>query len=230
MNLTRKIGEKIEDVAPREFPGKEGFKGTYVELHRVDPKQQAGDLFAASHGNAEKEAIWTYIPMSGPFDNQQHMVEWLRWCRDHPDFTFYAVYGHTKKKYVGMTSFVSIVPDMQRLELGFIWYAPEAQRSEVNTESIYLMLCEAFDHLKYRRVEWKCDSLNQPSRNAALRLGFCFEGVFRKHMIINGHNRDTAWFAMIDTDWVTVKPVVERWLYGSERYFSLREAIQERSD
>ncbi len=125
-----------------------------------------------------------------------------------------------------MTSFVNIVPDMQRLELGFIWYAPESQRSVVNTESIYLMLCEAFDRLKYRRVEWKCDSLNQPSRNAALRLGFCFEGIFRKHMIINGHNRDTAWFAMVDTDWTTDKPVVERWIYGSESYFSLREAIQ----
>lgn len=220
----RIIIEKVEDTSVRELPDKHGFSGRYVQLRELDPKRQAHDLFVASHGSKNKERIWTYMPLSGPFENQEHMENWLERCRDHPEFTFYSVYDLVRQHYVGMSSFVSIVPDMQRLEVGFVWYSPDSQQTKINTESIYLMLCEAFDRLKYRRVEWKCDSLNQASRNAALRLGFRFEGIFRKHMIVNGHNRDTAWFGMIDTDWVLIKPNIHQWLYGSGKYFSLREA------
>jgi RimJ/RimL family protein N-acetyltransferase len=218
------LGKLIEDTSSMELPDKQGFKGKFVELQQVDPKRQVTDLFAASSGSREKEAVWTYLPYAGPFANAAQMEAWLRLCRDHPDFIFYAVYDTNTRQYVGMTSFCSIVPDMQRLEVGFIWYTPESQRTRINTESIYLMLCEAFDRLKYRRVEWKCDALNQPSRNAALRLGFRFEGIFRKHMIVNGRNRDTAWFAMTDLDWPAIKINMENWLYHSGEYFSLREA------
>ena len=121
-----------------------------------------------------------------------------------------------------MVSFLNIVSDMRRLELGHIWYSPDYQRSNVNTEAIYLMLCEAFDRLKYRRVEWKCDSLNERSRSAALRLGFKFEGIFRQHMIIKGRNRDTAWFSMLDSEWTAVKKNMEVWLYhNSDQRLSL---------
>lgn len=226
MNAQQTLGEFVHDCSVRALPSKTGFMGTFVELHTIDPKRQVDDLFAASHGTVEKRSTWTYMPMSGPFENLQHMEEWLGRCREHPEFIFYAVYDPLKKRYVGMTSFVSIVPTMQRLEAGFIWYALDSQRTRSNTESIYLMLCEAFDQLNYRRVEWKCDSLNQPSRNAALRLGFRFEGIFRKHMIVNGHNRDTAWFAMTDTDWLKIKPIMEQWLYGTGDYFSLRAATR----
>ena len=112
-----------------------------------------------------------------------------------------------------MASFLNIASDMQRLELGHIWYSPESQRSNVNTEAVYLMLCEAFDRLKYRRVEWKCDSLNGRSRRAAIRLGFRFEGIFRLHMIIKGRNRDTAWYALLDSNWPAVKKNLRTWLY-----------------
>ena len=122
-----------------------------------------------------------------------------------------------------MVSFLNIVSDMRRLELGHLWYSPDSQRSNVNTEAIYLMLCEAFDRLKYRRVEWKCDSLNEKSRSAALRLGFKFEGTFRQHIIVKiRRNRDTAWYSMLDSEWTAIKKNMEMWLYQNpDRKLSL---------
>ena len=103
---------------------------------------------------------------------------------------------------------------------------PGADFTKVNTETIYLMLSEAIDVLQYRRVEWKCDALNARSRAAALRLGFSFEGIFRQHYIIKGRNRDTAWFAMLDSDWPAVKRNMSRWLYSDETRFSLAKLNQ----
>ena len=111
-----------------------------------------------------------------------------------------------------MAAFMNVVPEHRRLEIGHIWYAPSAQRTEANTEAAYLMIREAFDELGNRRVEWKCDALNERSRAAALRLGFTFEGVFRKHMIVRGRNRDSAWFSLLDTEWPAAQDALERWL------------------
>ena len=113
----------------------------------------------------------------------------------------------------GMAAFMNIAPAQRRLELGHIWYIPAAQRTAVNTETVYLMLCESFDRLGYRRVEWKCDALNARSRRAATRLGFSFEGVFRQHALVKRRNRDTAWFAMLDTDWPRIRENFEAVLY-----------------
>ena len=117
---------------------------------------------------------------------------------------------------LGMVCFLNIDARMRHLELASIWYAPFVQRSNVNTESIYLLLRHAFDDLGYRRVEWKCDSLNARSRKAALRLGFEFEGIFRQHMVVKGRNRDTSWYAMLDGDWPAIRRNMERWLYANE--------------
>jgi RimJ/RimL family protein N-acetyltransferase len=119
-----------------------------------------------------------------------------------------------------------MLPQMRCLELGNIWYSPIVHHTKINTETIYLMLSEAFDVLEYRRVEWKCDALNARSRAAALRLGFNFEGVFRQHYIIKRRNRDTAWFAMLDSDWPAVKSNMNRWLYSNEDSISLAEINQ----
>lgn len=149
----------------------------------------------------------------GPFDSVHGMQQWLEVGAKSKDPLFFTVHHRESKFRLGMVSFLNIVSDMRRLELGHIWYSLDAQRSNVNTESAYLMLCEAFDRLKYRRVEWKCDSLNERSRLAALRLGFRFEGVFRQHMIVKGRNRDTAWYSMLDSEWADVKKNIEMWLY-----------------
>jgi RimJ/RimL family protein N-acetyltransferase len=111
-----------------------------------------------------------------------------------------------------MAAFMNIVPEHRRLEIGHIWYAPSAQRTEANTEAAYLMIREAFDGLGNRRLEWKCDALNERSRAAATRLGFTFEGVFRKHMIVRGRSRDSAWYSLLDTEWPAARDALERWL------------------
>ncbi len=98
------------------------------------------------------------------------------------------------------------------LEIAHLWYTPDRQRSRTNTEVVHLLLREAFDGLGYRRVEWKCDSLNRRSRAAALRLGFHFEGVFAQHLIVKGRNRDTAWYSMLDREWALVRGNMEAWL------------------
>jgi len=220
------VGPVVADTTARELPEREILKGEFVELHRVDPARHAEELFNASHGDAERLSIWTYIPMAGPFDSIADMQNWLQRCRERDDFFFFAVYDRAKNEYVGMTSFAAMVPEMHRLELAFIWYAPDSQRSKINTESIYIMFCEAFDRLNYRRVEWKCDALNQPSRNAALRLGFQFEGIFRQHLIVHGRNRDTAWFSVLDSEWPQIKENIRDWLYSEAEYFSLGERNQ----
>jgi RimJ/RimL family protein N-acetyltransferase len=119
---------------------------------------------------------------------------------------------HTVAGPSGVVSFMNVEPEMRHLELGHIWYAPAVQRTEANTETIFLMLRESFEELGHRRVEWKCDALNARSRAAAERLGFTFEGLFRQHMIVKGRNRDTAWYSMLDIEWSRARDAFERWL------------------
>jgi RimJ/RimL family protein N-acetyltransferase len=154
------------------------------------------------------------------------MLQWLEEYSRSADPCHFTVVDESSKA-VGMAAFMRMVPRNGCLELGHIWYSPAQQRTRVNTETIYLMLKEAFENLGNRRVEWKCDSLNRRSRIAALRLGFRFEGIFRQHMIIKGRNRDTAWFAMTDGDWGFVKKNIERWLF-SEDELSLTSLMQHR--
>jgi RimJ/RimL family protein N-acetyltransferase len=111
-----------------------------------------------------------------------------------------------------MASFMRMDPQNGVIEIGHIWFAPALQRTRQATEAIYLMARHAFDDLGYRRLEWKCDSLNGPSRRAAERFGFTYEGVFRQHMVVNGRNRDTAWFSIIDGEWPAVRAAFEAWL------------------
>lgn len=154
--------------------------------------------------------MWTYMPY-GPFSDADAMREWLAGCAASDDPLFLTI-EHRSAGPVGMAAFMNADLAHRRIELGHIWYAPSAQRTEANTEATYLMLREAFDRLGYRRAEWKCDALNERSRSAALRLGFTFEGEFRRHMIVRGRNRDTAWFAMIDEEWPAARDAFERWL------------------
>jgi RimJ/RimL family protein N-acetyltransferase len=183
-----------------------------VTLVPVDPAAHAAGLFAAAHdGSDEAARMWTYLPY-GPWADEAAMRQWLDRLPASEDPLFFTVIDRTAGDPVGVVTFMNIDLVMRHLELGNIWYSPRAQRTRANTESTYLMLREAFDELGHRRVEWKCDALNARSRTAAERLGFSFEGIFRRHMIIKGRNRDTAWFAMIDEDWPAVKANLERWL------------------
>lgn len=201
-------------VAPGEqggAPRKADYAGKFVTLAPVSPQADVNQLFLGSHGSAIREQVWDYMGY-GPFETAEEMQQWLEQIAKSDDPLFFTVHHQESGRRVGMASFLNIAPDMRRLELGHIWYAADAQGTQANTEAVYLMLCEAFDRLNYRRVEWKCDAFNARSRTAALRLGFSFEAVFRQHMIVKGRNRDTAWFAMLDSEWPAIKRNLERWL------------------
>ena len=209
------VGEPVALPAQVGRPEGRAYRGEYVTLAPVVARTDAAGLYACSHGEPESEQLWTYIAY-GPFADEGAMATWLEQCQRSSDPLFFSVTDQRLGSLAGMVSFLSIAPSALRLELGHIWYGPAAQRTKVNTECIYLMLCESFDRLGYRRVEWKCDSLNERSKAAAARLGFQFEGVFRQHRVVKGRNRDTAWFSMLDTEWPAAKSNMERWLYENE--------------
>jgi RimJ/RimL family protein N-acetyltransferase len=212
-------GEPVAGTAAR-VPERRRLDGRFVTLVPTEPGHADG-LFAAWHGAPGGEAVWTYLPF-GPFDDEAAMRAWVGWAAASPEFHYRTVIDRATEAPVGMASFMRVEPEMRVIELGGIWYAPSAQRTAANTEATYLMLRECFD-LGYRRVEWKCDALNARSRDAALRLGFTFEGVFRQHMIVKGRNRDTAWYSMLDREWPSVRANIERWLGVEPGTLSLTE-------
>jgi len=216
-HLGQPIGPALPNWKPPLPPPRAAIEGRFCRLEPLDIERHSAALFEANSANTDGR-IWTYMAY-GPFPDQGAMLEWLRRCAGSEDPLFLCVEGEGRP--LGMVAFMNVRPDMRDLELGNIWYLPEAQRTQVNTEAVYLMLREAFDVLGYRRAEWKCDSLNERSRRAALRLGFHFEGVFRQHMIIKERNRDTAWYALLDGDWPRVRSNFERFLAAPPGTLSL---------
>ena len=153
----------------------------------------------ATHGPA-REDLWRYMG-DGPFSSFADYQAAFEKKQKSDDPLFWAIVDNATGFPVGQASYLRIDPAHRGIEVGNIIFAPALQRSPGATEAMYLMARHAFDDLGYRRYEWKCNALNQPSRRAALRLGFTFEGVFRQHMIVKGRNRDTAWFSMLDSEW-----------------------------
>ena len=217
------VGDFVLSVSEVRVPRRVDYEGEYIALSPLDPEKDAPGLFACSHGTESVEQLWTYMAY-GPFEDVSAMQAWLEEIACSGDPLFLCVRDKQSGRPIGMVSFLNIAPDARRLELGNIWYGSEAQNTCANTEAAYLMLCEAFDCMRYRRVEWKCDSLNERSRSAALRLGFTYEGLFRQHMIVKDRNRDTTWFSMLDTEWPRIKENMAQWLYHNpDKSWSLRE-------
>ncbi|HEX5630350.1 MAG TPA: GNAT family protein [Acidimicrobiia bacterium] len=187
--------------------------GRDITLRRPDPADAAA-LYPATHGSRRAEEVWTYLAY-GPWRDAAGLASWIGERISSADPYWWTVTWRGNP--VGMAALMSRDPAARRAEIGHIWYVPEAQRTTANTEAAYLMLSEGFDRLACRRMEWKCDALNQRSRDAALRLGFTFEGVFRNHMIVKGRNRDTAWYSITDTEWVRIGAALEEWLYRTPR-------------
>jgi RimJ/RimL family protein N-acetyltransferase len=211
------VGEPV-DTTPAGAPTAEPMTGRWVTL-ATPTGAQAAALHPATHGSPGAEAVWTYLPY-GPFEDEAAMAAWLDALSGSSDPRFYAVTLRDGMP-VGVVSYLNVVPSDRRIEIGHIWYVPSAQRTRANTEAAYLLLRRAFDGLGHRRVEWKCDALNAPSRAAAARLGFTFEGIFRRHMIVKGRNRDTAWFSMLDTEWPRVRAAMETWFEADPGTVSL---------
>jgi RimJ/RimL family protein N-acetyltransferase len=185
-------------------------QGHYVTLEPLSPAVH-GDALWACVGGVDKADLWTWMP-DGPFAERADLDAALHAKASASDPLFSAILDRGTGLSVGIASLMRIDQKNRVIEVGGIMYSPLLQRTRGATEAMYLMARYVFEELGYRRYEWKCNSLNQPSRRAAQRLGFQYEGLFRQHMIIKGVNRDTAWFSMLDSEWPSRKTGFERWL------------------
>jgi RimJ/RimL family protein N-acetyltransferase len=201
------------DPCPAQRPQRVVLPGRVVTLRPFDAPSQAEALYEATHGLA-REDLWRYMG-DGPFASRDAYQAAFEKKEKSVDPFFLAIIDNATRLPVGQASYLRIEPDHRSIEVGNIIFAPALQRSPGATEAMYLMARHAFHDLDYRRYEWKCNALNQPSRRAALRLGFTFEGIFRQHMIVKGRNRDTAWFSMLDSEWPLRQANFERWLAPS---------------
>ena len=201
------FGEPIPNWTPPSWPGNDVMSGRFVRLERLDPARHAADLHAA---NRADDSIWDYLGYA-PFATAAEYRAWAEGVVAERDPWFLAVIDQATKKPAGVASYLRITPAQGTIEVGHICLSPALQRTPAATEAMFLMMDWAF-RAGYRRYEWKCDALNWPSRRAAQRLGFSYEGTFRQHMMYKGRNRDTAWFAMIDRDWPALRKAYQTWL------------------
>ena len=206
---------------PPPFPPQTAMAGRLVKLQPWASVGAAAvsELYARTHGDAMRESVWDFLPY-GPFANPPAMRAHYDRAALGGDPQFHVVL--TDSVPAGMVSFLRIRPAMRTIEIGHIWHAVENQRGRANTEAALLLARRAFG-LGYRRLEWKCDSCNLRSRRAALRLGFSFEGVFRKHLVFKGKNRDTAWFSLLDEEFPQAEAALREWLDSPAGKFSLAE-------
>ena len=198
----------IVDATPAERPGPVVLTGRFAIVEKLDPARHGDDLWQAVK---DDETLYDYMGF-GPFSGKPEFDRWLVERAGLADPYAYAVTDKASGKAVGILTLMEIRPAMRVIEMGNIVYGTPLQRTVAATEAQYLVARYVFETLGYRRYEWKCDALNAPSRRAALRLGFSYEGLFRQHMIVKGRNRDTAWFSMLDGEWPARKAAFERWL------------------
>jgi RimJ/RimL family protein N-acetyltransferase len=203
----RPVGVEVDARAARK-PEAVRLTGQYVVTEKLDPKKHVADLWAAVKGHDE---LWDYMAY-GPFADEKAFLAWLEERAALADPFAYAVIDKATGKAQGIVTLMETRPGARVIEIGNIVYTPSLQRTRNATEVQYLMARYVFDDLGYRRYEWKCNALNLPSRRAARRFGFTYEGTFRQHMIVKGRNRDTAWFAMLDNEWPGRRAAFERWL------------------
>ena len=195
------------DTTPAQRPGPVVLKGRYGHLEKLAP-QHFPDLWRAFAG---RDDIWTYISTDGPFASEPEFAVFLGKRASAADPYAYAVIDAAGYA-VGYLTLLWIEPEMRVIEVGHVLYSPLLQRTPLGTETQYLLARYVFETLGYRRYEWKCNSLNEASRRAALRYGFVYEGTFRQHLIAKGRNRDNAWFSMLDSEWPARKLNFEHWL------------------
>ena len=203
------IGAALPGWTPPEFPDRRTLQGQYVSVVPVDADAHAADLFAANCEDRERRN-WTYLPYD-PIEDSEEYRTWIETYCGGDDPMFFAVIPKYTGKAAGIASYLRIKPDNASIEVGHIHFSPSLQRTAAATEAMFLMMEYAFD-LGYRRYEWKCDALNGLSCAAAERLGLSFEGIFRQAMIYKQRNRDTAWFAAIDSEWPQLKDAFQTWL------------------
>lgn len=203
------IGPRVDASSARR-PGRITMQGRLTTLVPLDPRAHGDALFEGTRG-AGGDRLWQYL-FEGPFSDRASFDIHLQRLAGSDDPLFFAILDSASRSAVGYAAYMRIEPVHRVIEVGSILYTPQLQQTPLATEAMYLMARHVFEDLGYRRYEWKCNDLNAPSRRAALRFGFKFEGVFRQHMLVKGRNRDTAWFSMLDSEWPARKVNFERWL------------------
>jgi RimJ/RimL family protein N-acetyltransferase len=208
--LGQSVGEAVPGWTARPRPPRSAMVGRYCRVEPLDAERHAAELWEAN-GLDREGRMWTYLSV-GPFAELGAYREWLDSVTTSEDPLFHAIVDVESGKAVGVCSYLRIDPGNGVIEVGHLQFSPRLQQTRAATEAMYLLMRRAFEELEYRRYEWKCDSLNGPSRAAAERLGFRFEGIFRKAIVYKGRSRDTAWFSVIDEEWPEVKTALEAWL------------------
>lgn len=204
------VGFPLTHWQPRPFPQPMNVQGRTCRLAPFNADQHAAALYEA-YAQAADERDWTWMSV-GPFHSEADYLQLAQQMAQSRDPLHFTVIDRRNEKPVGTLALMRIVPEHGVAEVGNVAFSPQLQRTVMATEAHYLLMRYVFDVLGYRRYEWKCDSCNQPSRRAATRLGFEFEGIFRQAMVYKGRNRDTCWFSVIDSEWPQVKQGFERWL------------------
>jgi len=204
-------GARVEKMPSAMVPARSSIAGRYVQLEPLSADRHATELYAASHGNEEALGIWTYLPF-GPWPSLEAYTAALRQQSSSFDRVFYALRPIEGGPVAGQASYLDIHPQDGVIEIGSIWFGSTLRRTRAATEALYLLIRYAMDDLGYRRMQWRCNAENANSRNAARRLGFRFEGIFYRHMIYKGKNRDTAWYSILDEEWPELRTIFEEWL------------------
>jgi len=202
------IGFELPGWNPPPVPSRTPMVGRYGRLEPID-ERFAPELYAAAAHDLDGRT-WTYLPY-GPPASEDEYRQWVTATCLGDDPLFFVIVDLARGRAVGQASYLNIKPSHGSIEVGHIYFSPLASRTRVATEAMYLMMRRAFE-AGYRRYEWKCDALNAPSRAAAERLGFSYEGIFRQATVTKGRNRDTAWYAAIDSEWPQLSAAFEAWL------------------
>lgn len=195
---------------PPPRPNAALLEGGWCRLERLDPPRHGDDLYQASIAPGGEQRF-RYLFETPPGDRDQFDL-WLHRSAAGEDPLFYAVVDLRTGRAEGRQALMRVTPEHGVIEIGSILWGPRIARTRIATEALWLFARHVFDDLGYRRFEWKCDALNEPSRRAALRFGFTFEGIFRRHMVVKGRNRDTAWYSITDEEWPRIAAGMERWL------------------
>ncbi len=228
------LGDPV-DWVPAGCPAAAPIEGHLVRLRPIDPEKDAAPLFRSSHPPLGDPEHWTYLPY-GPYEDEAALRARLEETAHSEDPLYFTIELLPEGRPAGSASYLRITPEHGAIEIGHIWFGAELRRSAAATETIFLLAREAFDRLGYRRLEWKCNALNDASRRAAERFGFTFEGVFRKQQVVKGRNRDTAWFSIVDDEWPTLRAAYEEWLApenfdpDGRQLRPLRDLIAEKRD
>ncbi|CAB5693876.1 Uncharacterised protein [Delftia tsuruhatensis] len=208
--LHQPVGPGLPDWTPRQRPPRTPVEGRYCRLEPLSVERHAADLYEA-FSLAPDAGDWTYMSV-GPFPDARAYRQFAESAQAGDDPLHHAVIDLATGRAIGTLALMRVDAASGVVEVGFVCYSPRLKRTRAATEAQFLLMQRVFDELGYRRYEWKCDSLNAPSRAAAARLGFRFEGIFRQVVVYKGRSRDTAWFSIIDSEWPVLRAAFQRWL------------------